>query len=71
LQTVFAYAALHADDPPLMIIVGDHQAAGFIALDERAHVPLHIVGPQALVERLSDADFNAYGARVSWFLRPC
>ena len=58
LQTVFAYAALHADDPPLMIIVGDHQAAGFIALDERAHVPLHIVGPQALVERLSDADFT-------------
>ena len=58
LQTVFAYAALHADDPPLMVIVGDHQAAGFIALDERAHVPLHIIGPQALVDRLSDADFT-------------
>lgn len=58
LQTVFAYAALHADNPPLMIIVGDHQAAGFIALDERPHVPMHIVGPQALVNLLSDADFT-------------
>ncbi|EBA11967.1 sulfatase-like hydrolase/transferase [Roseobacter sp. CCS2] len=58
LQTVFAYAALHADDPPLMIIVGDHQAAGFIALDDRPHVPLHIVGPPPLVDLLSDADFT-------------
>ncbi|WP_341367947.1 sulfatase-like hydrolase/transferase [Yoonia sp. BS5-3] len=57
LQTVFAYAALHAEDPPLMIIIGDHQAAGFIALDERPHVPMHIVGPPDLVDRLSDAAF--------------
>lgn len=58
LQTVFSYAALHADDPPLMIILGDHQAAGFIALDDRRDVPMHIVGPRALVELLDDADFT-------------
>ncbi|MEJ8562542.1 sulfatase-like hydrolase/transferase [Yoonia sp. GPGPB17] len=58
LQTVFAYAALHAKEPPLMIIVGDHQAAGFIALDERPHVPMHIIGPNSLVDLLSDADFT-------------
>lgn len=58
LQTVFGYAALHADNPPLMIIVGDHQAAGFIALDERPHVPMHIVGTPALVALLSDDDFT-------------
>ncbi len=58
LQTVFAYAALHADDPPLMIIVGDHQAAGFVALDERTDVPIHIVGPQALVDLVANADFQ-------------
>lgn len=58
LQTVFAYAALHADNPPLMIIVGDHQAAGFVALDDRPHVPMHIVGPQPLVDLLSDANFT-------------
>lgn len=59
LRTVFAYAALHADNPPLMIIVGDHQAAGFIALDDRPHVPMHIVGPQSLVDLLSDAGFTS------------
>ncbi len=58
LQTVFAYAALHADNPPLMIIVGDHQAAGFVALDDRPHVPMHIVGPQSLIDLLSDANFT-------------
>jgi hypothetical protein len=59
LQTVFAYAALHADDPPLMIIIGDHQAAGFVALDDRPDVPMHIVGPKSLVDLVADADFNA------------
>ena len=52
LQVVFDYAALHADDPPLIIAVGDHQAAGFIALDERAEVPVHVIGPEVLVTRL-------------------
>lgn len=58
LQTVFAYAALHAEDPPLMIIIGDHQAAGFVALDERPHVPVHIVGPQTLVDLVADEGFS-------------
>ncbi|MDX8349417.1 sulfatase [Cognatiyoonia sp. IB215446] len=59
LQVVFAYAALHAEDPPLLIVIGDHQAAGFIALDERPHVPMHVIGPQHLVNALSDKDFIA------------
>ncbi|MDG4647786.1 sulfatase-like hydrolase/transferase [Roseibacterium sp. SDUM158017] len=49
LRTVFDYAARHADDPPLMIVVGDHQAAGFVALDERPDVPVHVIGPERLV----------------------
>ena len=53
LQVVFDYAALHADNPPLIIALGDHQAAGFIALDERAEVPIHIIGPETLVSRLT------------------
>ncbi|MEL6681941.1 MAG: sulfatase-like hydrolase/transferase, partial [Pseudomonadota bacterium] len=57
LQVVFDYVALHAEDPPLMLIVGDHQAAGFIALDERPHVPMHIVGPAHLVDAIKDSDF--------------
>ena len=57
LQTVMAYAVLHAEDPPLMIVIGDHQAAGFVALDERSDVPMHIVGTKHLVEALADDQF--------------
>lgn len=60
LRTAFAYAERHAADPPLMIILGDHQAADFVALDERPHVPLHLVGPSHLIER----------AAVDWHLTP-
>jgi energy-converting hydrogenase Eha subunit A len=51
LETVFDYAARHAENPPLMLILGDHQAAGFIALDERPDVPAHLVGPPELVAK--------------------
>lgn len=54
LETVFDYAALHAGDPPLMIIIGDHQAAGFIALDERPDVPVHLIGPPHLMAAIAD-----------------
>lgn len=59
LQTVFAYAQRHADEPPLMLIIGDHQAAGFVALDERPHVPMHVIGPKHLVDLIADDDFVA------------
>lgn len=52
LSAVFEYALLHAADPPLMIVIGDHQAAEFVALDNRAHVPLHVIGPAGLVAAL-------------------
>lgn len=46
---MFDYAARQAADPPLMIILGDHQAAGFVALDDSFAVPIHVVGPRHLV----------------------
>ena len=52
LQTVLSYAALHADNPPLIIILGDHQAAGFVALDKGRDVPIHVIGPADLVARV-------------------
>lgn len=58
LQTVFSYTALHAEESALMIVVGDHQAASFVALDERADVPIHIIGPQHLVDRMIDVGFS-------------
>ena len=54
LQVVLSYAALHAENPPLMIVVGDHQAAGFVALDERSDVPIHVIGPDDLVDRAAE-----------------
>jgi len=51
LQNVLSYAARHADDPPLMIVIGDHQATGWIALDDRPDVPIHVIGPEDLVAR--------------------
>lgn len=53
LSTVFDYAARHADAPPLMVVIGDHQAAEFVALDDRADVPVHVIGPQHLVAQVS------------------
>ena len=41
------------------MVVGDHQAAGFVALDERPDVPLHVIGPSHLVDLLADSDFHA------------
>ncbi len=54
LSAVFDYAVQHADEPPLMIVLGDHQAADFVALDDRAEVPVHVIGPPHLVERIED-----------------
>ncbi|MEE4381014.1 MAG: sulfatase-like hydrolase/transferase [Pseudomonadales bacterium] len=55
LETVLSWAALHADAPPLLLVLGDHQAAGFVALDERPDVPMHLIGPAELVERAARA----------------
>ena len=54
LRTVFEYAARHAGDPPLIFMLGDHQAAGFVALDDRPDVAVHVIGPAELVDRVAD-----------------
>lgn len=54
LETVVDYAIRHADTPPLIIVLGDHQAAGFIALDERPDVPVHLIGPPDLLAQVAD-----------------
>ncbi len=51
LTIVIDYIARQADRPPLVIVVGDHQPAPFVALDERDHVPMHVVGPEHLVAK--------------------
>ncbi len=53
LRTVIDYLARHAEDAPLTIVLGDHQAAGFVALDDRHEVPVHVIGPEHLVDRVA------------------
>ena len=53
LSVVFDYAARHAETAPLIFVLGDHQAASFVALDERPDVPMHVIGPDHLVERVA------------------
>lgn len=54
LKTVLAYAQRRADAPPLMIILGDHQPAGFVSQVPGFDVPVHVIGPPELVARLDD-----------------
>lgn len=54
LEAVLGYAARHADRPPLLLLVGDHQAATAIGLDARHEVPIHVIGPPALVAQTAD-----------------
>lgn len=54
LRTVAEYAARHAAAPPLILLVGDHQAASRIALDERPDVPVHLIGPDHLVNQAAE-----------------
>ena len=51
LQAVFGWAARTRDRMPLIVVLGDHQAAGFVAQEDRADVPVHVIGPEALVDR--------------------
>ena len=53
LQTVGAWAARHADDPPLIVMMGDHEPAGFVAGVPGQDVPVHVIGPPDLVARFA------------------
>lgn len=53
LRTVGDYAARLADDPPLMIVLGDHPPALFVSEDEAMTVPVHVIGPPDLVDRFA------------------
>ncbi|ABL72422.1 sulfatase-like hydrolase/transferase [Paracoccus denitrificans] len=58
LQTVAGYALRHADEAPLILVLGDHQAAQGIAPDGGRDVPMHVIGPEALVRRSAEWGFT-------------
>lgn len=50
-------ARMDAAQMPLVMVLGDHQAAGFVAQEDRLDVPIHVIGPAALVERAAEWGF--------------
>lgn len=57
LQAVGAWALRHADDPPLIIVIGDHEPAQFVAQTGGQDVPIHVIGPLDLVDRFAALDW--------------
>lgn len=53
LQTVGAWAARHAANPPLLIVLGDHEPARFVSGVDGFDVPVHVIGPRDLVDRFA------------------
>ncbi len=49
LQSIMAFAERQTRHPPLMIVLGDHQPASFVAQSESRDVPVHLIGPPDLV----------------------
>lgn len=54
LQAVTDYVARQGTDMPLFIILGDHQAAGFVAQSDSFDVPFHIIGPPDVIAAIDD-----------------
>lgn len=54
LQATFSHVARLGQAAPLVIIVGDHQAAGFVAGSGNKDVPIHMIGPPNLVALIDD-----------------
>ncbi len=59
LQAVGAWAARHADDPPLIVMLGDHEPARFVSGVQGYDVPVHIIGPDDLVNRFAEIGWSA------------
>ncbi|WP_372574989.1 sulfatase-like hydrolase/transferase [Ruegeria jejuensis] len=53
LRATFSHVARLGDEAPLVIVVGDHQAAGFVAGSDDMDVAAHMIGPPKLL-RLID-----------------
>ncbi|NUB45459.1 sulfatase-like hydrolase/transferase [Fertoebacter nigrum] len=57
LETVMEFAARQGPDAPLMLVLGDHQAAGFVAQNASRDVPLHVIGPAQALAPMAEWGF--------------
>ncbi|ETW14762.1 sulfatase [Roseivivax marinus] len=53
LRATFDWIA-ETDDAPLVVVIGDHPPAGFVARTSSPDTPVHLVGPPDLVARIAD-----------------
>lgn len=49
LTAVFSHVARLGADAPLVIVAGDHQAAGFVAGSDNRDVPVHMIAPPGVL----------------------
>ncbi len=49
LRVTFEHVADLGDNAPLVIVAGDHQAAGFVAGSDNKDVAVHMIGPPDLL----------------------
>ncbi|MEO1789983.1 MAG: sulfatase-like hydrolase/transferase, partial [Pseudomonadota bacterium] len=53
LRVAFAHVARLGEEAPLVIVAGDHQAAGFVAGSDNKDVAVHMIGPDHVLERIA------------------
>ncbi len=52
LEVTLAHVARLGPEAPLVMVVGDHQPAGFVAQIDSKDVPIHMIGPREVIERI-------------------
>lgn len=57
LEVALDWAGRSGPEMPLIFLLGDHQAARFVAQDDRPDVPLHVIGPPSLVAAAAEWGF--------------
>ncbi len=68
LRTVLSWAALPRGEPPLIIVLGDHQPAEFVAQAGGRDVPVHLIGPPQVLKLFDGWDWTE-GLRPAAALR--
>jgi hypothetical protein len=58
LQATLSHVARLQDKAPLVIVVGDHQPAGFVSQIESLDVPIHMIGPPEVIEQIAHWDWT-------------
>ncbi len=58
LQAVFSHVANLGAQAPLIIVAGDHQAAGFVAGSDNRDVPFHVIGPPEVMPHIAHWGLN-------------